>query len=177
MADNAKGGGVEIGADTKIGDVKSGGAEARDTNINSSKNAKYYLVRTSWLYGVNGKNFVDTIINLGQSKPELNVVNDQIGKPTFTFDLAKAIKDLIESGFPSGIYHLVNENHLSWYDFTLEIFGLLNIKTPVRPVDSNSFPRPAKRPKCSILINNKRPHLRDHFDALKNYLGIKYGLR
>ncbi|MBI5152368.1 dTDP-4-dehydrorhamnose reductase [Candidatus Peregrinibacteria bacterium] len=129
---------------------------------------KYYLVRTSWLYGKHGKNFVDTIISLGCSRPWLNVVNDQIGKPTYTADLAAAIKDLILSAPANGIYHLVNENAVSWYDFTLEIFGLLNIKTPVKPVSSSEFPRPAERPKCSILINNKRPHLRDHFDALKD---------
>jgi len=165
-------------AGTHVGFGGKSSVGSADAEANSGKmSGKYYLVRTSWLYGANGKNFVDTIISLGQSKPELNVVNDQIGKPTFTLDLAKAIKDLIESGAPRGIYHLVNEKPVSWYDFTLEIFGLLNIKIPVKPVDSSVFPRPAKRPKCSILINSKRPCLRSHFDALKDYLGIKHGLR
>lgn len=135
----------------------------------SGNSGKFYLVRTSWLYGKHGKNFVDTIANLGRTKNLLTVVNDQIGKPTYTADLATAIKDLIKSGAKFGIYHLVNERAVSWYDFTLEIFGLLDIKTPVKPVTSEEFPRPAQRPSSSILINGKRPFLRDHFDALNDY--------
>lgn len=138
----------------------------------ASNKGKFYLVRTSWLYGKHGKNFVDTIAALGRTKNLLNVVNDQIGKPTYTADLAQAIRDLIKSKAKYGIYNLVNENAVNWYDFTLEIFGLLDIKTPVNAVSSSEFPRPAERPKCSVLINSKRPRLRDHFDALKDYVKL-----
>lgn len=134
----------------------------------------YYLVRTSWLFGKNGKNFVDTIINLGKSaKAPLKIVNDQRGKPTYTKDLAQGIKDLIESKKPFGVYHLTNEGDVTWYEFTKEIFELSEIKTEVIPVGSEEYKRPAKRPAYSILLNTKFAPLRPYTEALKDYLGSK----
>jgi dTDP-4-dehydrorhamnose reductase len=130
----------------------------------------FYLVRTSWLYGQGGKNFVSTMLELGASKPELKVVNDQHGKPTFTDDLAVFIKDLCLSHVPSGIYHGVNEEATTWFDFTKEIFDQAGIATPVLPCTTAEFPRPAKRPEWSILLNTKRPPLRPWREALRDYL-------
>lgn len=130
----------------------------------------YYLVRTSWLYGQGGKNFVATMLELGKSKPELKVVNDQHGKPTFTDDLAIFIKELCLSHAPTGIYHGVNEGETTWYEFTREIFQQAAIETPVQPCTTAEFPRPAKRPEWSTLLNTKRPQLRHWSLALRDYL-------
>lgn len=139
-----------------------------------TKNSKfhYYLIRTSWLFGPNGKNFVQTIINLARRGKHLRVVNDQWGKPTYTIDLAKATRELIKSQSSSGIYHLVNEPETSWYAFAKEIVHLVpNVHTKVIPVSSEEFPRPARRPHYSMLLNTKRPLLRPWRQALKDYMG------
>lgn len=135
-----------------------------------------YLVRTSWLYGPHGKNFVQTMLELGRSKPRLQVVHDQHGKPTYTHDLAGFIKSLLIDRAPYGIYHGVNEDVTTWYDFTVAIFQGANIQTPVSPCDSTAFPRPAARPAWSSLINTKRPLLRPWPEALRDYLSeLGYG--
>ncbi len=131
---------------------------------------RHYLVRTSWLYGPGGKNFVQTMLELGRSKPELKVVNDQHGKPTYTRDLSLFIKSLLVDRAPFGTYHGVNEAPTTWYDFTQEIFRQSGITTPVLPCSSAEFPRPAKRPEWSILLNTKRPPLRLWTEALSDYL-------
>ena len=88
------------------------------------KNAnKYYLIRTSWVFGENGKDFVDTMIRLAQERDELRVVNDQHGKPTYAKDLAKATLDLLESSAPMGIYHFTNEGATTWYEYAKKIIG------------------------------------------------------
>ncbi|HBB02906.1 MAG: dTDP-4-dehydrorhamnose reductase, RfbD, dTDP-4-dehydrorhamnose reductase [Candidatus Peregrinibacteria bacterium GW2011_GWF2_38_29] len=135
---------------------------------------KYYLIRTSWLYGRHGKNFVDTMIALANAgKVPLRVVNDQRGKPTYSKDLAKHIKLLIESNAEFGTYHFSNENDVTWYEFAKDIFSVANINVEVLPVTSEEFPRPAKRPHISTLINTKFPLMRAHTEALKDYLGSK----
>lgn len=118
---------------------------------------KYFIVRTAWLYG-EGRNFVQTMINLSKSNNEVRVVNDQIGSPTSTKELANLIEKLIESE-EYGIYHGTCEGSCSWYDLTLEIYRLLGIKTKVIPVSFKEFPRPAKRPKYSVLENKKLSEL------------------
>lgn len=112
---------------------------------------KYFIVRTAWLYG-DGKNFVKTMINLSQTHPEISVVNDQIGTPTSTVDLAKAILALIETD-AYGIYHGTCEGFCSWYDFACEIFRLKSIDVKVRPVSSDEFVSKTPRPKYSVLEN------------------------
>lgn len=132
---------------------------------------KFYIIRTSWLFGMHGNNFVKTMLNLAQKGEPINVVDDQIGKPTYTIDLAKAIYEGVQMGYPCGIYHLVNENAVTWYDFAKKIFDLSKISNvDLRRIKSAELDRPAKRPTVSILQNTKLPHLRPHEDALKDYL-------
>ncbi len=131
---------------------------------------KHYIVRISWLFGKNGKNFVETMLNLAKDHKELKVVNDQHGKPTYTVDLAKALKILIETKPAYGVYHLPNEGQTTWYDFAMEIFKNVGKDINVNPCTSEEFPRPAKRPQYSILINSKLPKLRSWREALKEYL-------
>ena len=133
----------------------------------------FYIIRTSWLYGRGGKNFVDTMIKLGKEHNEVKVVNDQFGKPTYTFDLAKQTRKLIEEERPYGIYHVTNEKQASWFEFAEKIFKLSGIKTSVLPVNSDEFLRPAKRPNYSSLINTKIKPLRSWESALAEYLSVK----
>jgi len=132
----------------------------------------HYLIRTSWLFGLHGKNFVQTIINLHQTQPELKIVNDQFGKPTYTKDLALATKDLLRGKALFGTYHLVNEPATNWYQFAKKIIELKypQSKKTIIPVASKEFPRPAKRPHYSTLLNTKRPLLRPWQEPLKEYL-------
>ena len=113
--------------------------------------SKYFIVRTAWLYG-EGNNFVRTMLKLSETNSELNVVNDQIGSPTSTVDLAKAIIDLIHTEH-YGIYHGTCEGQCSWYDFAKKIFEIKNIYIKVNPLTSDEFKRPAPRPKYSVLDN------------------------
>ncbi len=131
----------------------------------------HYLIRTSWLFGFNGKNFVETIIRLSKEKDEIFVVNDQIGSPTYTLDLAKKIKELIEKKYESGIYHITNRGTCTWYEFAKEIVRLSKNNCKINSVTTDDFPLPAKRPKCSILINTKidKP-LRHWKHAIKEYI-------
>lgn len=130
----------------------------------------YYIIRISWLFGKSGKNFVETMLGLVRDRSELKVVNDQHGKPTYTVDLAKGIKNLIESKADYGSYHLPNEGETTWYDFAKEIFNIADINMKVVPCTSAEFPRPAVRPKYSSLINTKLPKMRSWQEALKEYL-------
>ncbi|HSX24981.1 MAG TPA: dTDP-4-dehydrorhamnose reductase [Candidatus Andersenbacteria bacterium] len=131
----------------------------------------FYLVRTAWLYGPNGKNFVDTMIEIAKKNKNLSVVNDQFGSPTFTKDVAQFVRTLLEEQLPFGIYHGVNSGSASWFEFAEMIFTLIpGMKVDVKPVSSSEFPRPAKRPPYSILRNTKGPEFRDWKDALREYL-------
>lgn len=112
---------------------------------------KYYIIRTSWLYG-DGHNFVRTMIKLGQELDEVKVVDDQLGSPTSTKELVYMIEALIGSQH-YGLYHGTCEGECTWYGFTKEIFRLEGINTSVRPVTTAEFPRPAKRPHYSVLDN------------------------
>lgn len=133
----------------------------------------FYIVRTAWLYGPGGKNFVDTILSLAQKNEQLRVVADQMGSPTFTFDLADAVANLIKSALPFGIYHLVNEGSLSWYEFAVEIFHQLGVPKQIIPITAEELARPARRPKFSFLRNTKFAKLRPWKEALKEYLQNK----
>ncbi|MDP5274719.1 dTDP-4-dehydrorhamnose reductase [Chengkuizengella sp. 2205SS18-9] len=135
---------------------------------------KYFIVRTSWLYGRNGKNFVKTMMKLAANKDEISVVNDQIGAPTYTKDLAALICDLIQTKH-YGIYHGVNEGYCSWYEFALEIMKREEISVKVNPIPSVNYPTRAKRPYNSKLskqnlINNGFSLLPDWKLALERYL-------
>ncbi|MEL7605873.1 MAG: dTDP-4-dehydrorhamnose reductase [Sedimentibacter saalensis] len=134
---------------------------------------KYFIIRTAWLYG-EGKNFVRTMINLSKTNSEVKVVNDQIGSPTSTEELSNMIEKLIETE-NYGVYHGTCEGYCSWYELTCEIYRLMDIKTKVIPVTTDEFPRPAKRPKYSVLENKKLNELniykfKEWQEALKIYL-------
>jgi len=115
---------------------------------------KYFIVRISWVFGINGKNFVKTMLRLSQEKDKISVVNDQHGSPTYTYDLAKLLADLVETD-KYGIYHATNEGFCSWYDFAGEIFRLAAVDVEVIPVSSEEFPAKAKRPQNSRMSNAK----------------------
>lgn len=116
---------------------------------------KYFIVRIAWVFGVNGKNFIKTMLRLGKEKGAVSVVNDQIGSPTYTYDLARLLVDMIQTD-KYGRYHATNEGLCSWYEFACEIFrqaGMDEVK--VTPVDSNGFPAKAKRPSNSRMSKEK----------------------
>lgn len=135
---------------------------------------KYFIIRTSWVFGVNGNNFIKTMLRLGKENGEVRVVNDQIGSPTYTSDLAKLIVEMIQTD-KYGIYHATNEGVCSWYEFSCEIFKQAGINTKVIPVSSDEFPSKAKRPHNSRmskdeLDRNGFKRLPSWQDALKRYL-------
>ena len=113
---------------------------------------KYYIVRIAWVFGVNGKNFIKTMLNLGKTRDHLTVVNDQIGSPTYTYDLAKLLVDMVETD-KYGRYHATNEGICSWYDFACEIVRLGGVDATVSPCTTAEYPTPAKRPAWSALEN------------------------
>jgi len=135
------------------------------------KAGDYYLIRTSWLYGPGGKHFVDAILTKAQSTGSLRVVNDQFGRPTYTLDLAQRIRQMIEQKKPFGTYHLTNatgSQGISWFEFASKAIELKGLDTKVVACSSDEFPRPAKRPKYSML-NSSKP-LRDWQPALADHL-------
>jgi dTDP-4-dehydrorhamnose reductase len=138
-----------------------------------SSGEKWYILRTAWLYG-DGNNFVRTMLKLAESNYEIRVVNDQIGSPTSAVDLAKAVCALIGTG-EYGLYHATCEGQCSWYDFAKKIFNIRGIGARVIPVTSEAFPRPAKRPKWSVLENARlkstgKNVFREWEDAIRDYL-------
>ena len=114
------------------------------------------IIRTAWLYSTFGNNFVKTMIRLGNEKPELGVIFDQIGTPTYARDLARVIMTAVNQGIRPGIYHFSNEGVTSWYDFTKAIHRLAGITTcRVRPLHTAEYPTPAARPHYSVLDKTK----------------------
>lgn len=114
------------------------------------------IVRTAWLYSIFGNNFVKTMIRLGKEKTELGVIFDQIGTPTYARDLAVAIMTAMEKGIIPGIYHFSNEGVTSWYDFTKAIHRIVGISgCHVRPIHTEEYPTPARRPHYSVLDKTK----------------------
>lgn len=135
---------------------------------------KYFIVRIAWVFGVNGKNFVKTMINLGKTRDKLTVVCDQFGSPTYTYDLAKLLVDMVQTE-KYGVYHATNEGFCNWYEFACEIFRQTGIEVEVAPVTSDQYPTKAKRPENSRmskekLTENGFDRLPDWQDALARYL-------
>lgn len=137
---------------------------------------KYFIVRISWVFGVNGNNFVKTMLNLGKERDEISVVADQIGSPTYTYDLAKVIVDIIQTE-EYGIYHVTNKGYCSWYEFACEIFKLAGVSVMVNPIRTEEYPTRAKRPKNSRMICSsstcdyyQKQHMRKWEDAVKDFL-------
>lgn len=115
---------------------------------------KYFIVRTSWVFGINGNNFVRTMLRLGKERSDLNVVGDQIGSPTYTADLAPLLVDMIQTD-KYGIYHATNEGECSWAEFAEEIFKLSGMDIKVIHITTDEFPTKAKRPKNSRMSKRK----------------------
>lgn len=147
-----------------------GASKAAGEKIIAENLKNYYLIRTSWLYGPGGKNFVDTMLRLAETHETLKVVSDQKGSPTYTPDLAKAIARLLNEKPPYGIYHLTNDGVCTWHEFACEIFNQLGVPKRIVPITSEELARPAKRPKCSILINAKFAKMRHWKEALQDFL-------
>ncbi|TDF96219.1 dTDP-4-dehydrorhamnose reductase [Paenibacillus piri] len=131
-------------------------------NLIQTLSSKYFIVRTSWVYGQHGNNFVKTMLKISKERDKLSVVNDQIGSPTFTEDLAKFLLELVNSE-KYGIYHASNSGSCSWYDFAKAIFEESNIAITVQPCTTEDFPRPAPRPKNSVM-----DHLSIRADGFKD---------
>ena len=115
---------------------------------------KYFIVRISWVFGVNGKNFIKTMLNLGKTHDHLTVVNDQFGSPTYTYDLARLLVDMVLTD-KYGIYHATNEGICNWYEFACEIFRKAGMNVDVAPVPASEYPTKAKRPENSRMSKAK----------------------
>jgi len=137
---------------------------------------KYFIVRTSWVFGEKGDNFVKTMLKLGRERDEISVVADQCGSPTYTGDLAELIVEMIRTD-KYGIYHATNEGFCSWYEFAKKIFKAADMDVEVNPVSSDRFETKAKRPKNSRLSKNKLIEndlnlLADYQNALECFMEV-----
>ncbi len=125
----------------------------------------YRIIRTSWLFGHNGRNFVKTMLKLSGEMDTVSVVDDQFGKPTYTADLARKTAEII--GLSPGVYHITNEGLCSWYEFASAVIG------NAVPCSSDEFLRKAKRPEYSVLLNTKTAPMRDWKAALADYMSVR----
>ena len=142
--------------------------------LETLKYNKHFIVRISWVFGKNGSNFVKTMLRLGKEKDIVNVVNDQCGSPTYTFDLSRLLVDFIGTD-KYGIYHATNEGCCTWYEFAKEIFRLSNVNVNTLPILTSQYPTKAKRPANSMmskssLDENGFLRLPNWKDALQRYL-------
>lgn len=141
---------------------------------------KFWLLRTSKLFGQPGKSamskrsFFDTMISLAKDNQILKVVDEEKSCFTYTPDLALKTKEIIEEKIPFGIYHVINEGPCTWFEAAAELFKIAKMGVEVVPVASSEFPRPAKRPRSSVLLNTKLKPLRHYTKALKEYLDNNY---
>ncbi len=151
------------------GQTKLEGEQAVSGNLD-----QYFIVRIAWVFGVNGKNFIKTMLNVGKTHDHLTVVNDQTGSPTYTYDLARLLVDMIQTD-KYGRYHATNEGLCTWYEFACEIFKQAGMDVSVAPVSSDEYPAKAKRPsnsrmdKSKLTANGFQP-LPTWQDALSRYL-------
>jgi dTDP-4-dehydrorhamnose reductase len=135
-------------------------------------NPRHFIVRSSWLFGPGGKNFVETMLRLGRERDELRVVHDQIGCPTFTGHLGAAIVELAETE-DYGIHHLAGAGRCSWYEFAREIFERSGVDCHVEPCTTDDYPLPARRPAWSVLASERGRSLPAWQDGLDAYLGVR----
>ena len=137
---------------------------------------KYYIIRTSKLFGPRGESevskpsFFDIMLNLSKERDEIDVVDEEVSCFTYTPDLAKATRSLVDNKSEHGIYHIINSGPCTWYEAARELFNIAGVDIKVNAVTSDKFPRPARRPKHSVLLNTKLDSLRDWREALKEYL-------
>jgi dTDP-4-dehydrorhamnose reductase len=135
-------------------------------------NRRHFIVRSSWLFGAGGPNFVETMLRLGSERDELKVVDDQVGCPTFTGHLAEAIVRLARTE-DYGIHHLAGSGRCSWYEFAREIFERSGVDCQVEPRTTEDFPRPAPRPAWSVLGSERGHSLPAWQAGLDAYLGVR----
>lgn len=159
----------------KYGETKLAGEQ--EIIKKSGQGLKYFLIRTSKLFGPKGgseitkPNFFDIMLDLSKKKNELEAVDGEVSCFTYTPDLARATKSLLESEKGYGVYHFTNIGRATWYEAAVELFKILGKKIKVKPVRGDKFVRPAKRPAYSILVNTKFDMQRDWKEALREYLG------
>ncbi len=155
--------------------------------LTQTLSSRYFIVRTSWVYGLHGNNFVKTMLKLGQEKPNLQVVNDQKGSPTYTVDLACFLEELVQTE-KYGVYHASNSGSCTWYEFTQAIFHDAieflgtKIRATLEPCSTAQFPRPAARPRNSVMEHvsirtNGFNDLRDWREGLQDFLQEYSGKR
>jgi len=149
------------------------------TKLEGEKNIQsiledYYIFRIQWLYGKNGPNFIDKIVELAKTKPELKIIADQHGSPTWGNEVAKAVISFIQNPPAPGIYNLANQGTTTWYDFATFFLDKLGIKTPVKPVTTEEFPTPAKRPANSVLNCQKYLNLNLYQPLTWQEAALKY---
>jgi dTDP-4-dehydrorhamnose reductase len=138
----------EVGPKSAYGRTKLAGEVAVRNHLPND----HHIVRTAWLYGEHGPNFIKTMINLEKSKDTISVVNDQIGQPTWTKDLASQVINLVDSEVPAGTYHATSSGQTTWFGLTQTIFDLIGADpNRVLPTTTEAFPRPAPRPAYSVL--------------------------
>lgn len=148
---------VALNEEAETNPINIYGASKREGEVAClEQNPNAIIIRTSWVYSKFGNNFVKTMQRLMQEREAINVVNDQIGSPTYAADLAQALMDIVESSnWISGIYNYSNEGEISWYDFALAINELGGYNCNVGGISSSSYPTPAKRPEFSLLDKSK----------------------
>lgn len=143
-----------------------GKTKAEGEKLIQQSGCNYFIIRTAWLYSATGKNFVKTMLSLAETHPEINVVADQRGCPTWAYDLASAIVRLIQQNGKKAVhevFHFTNEGQITWYDFTLAIMEISGKTCKVNPITTEQYPTKAKRPAYSVLDLSK----------IKAYAGMK----
>jgi dTDP-4-dehydrorhamnose reductase len=153
-----------------VGPLSSyGRSKLEGERATASANPRHFIVRSAWLFGPGGPNFVDTMLRLG---PELRVVDDQVGSPTFTGHLAEALAGLAGSE-DFGIHHMAGSGRCSWFEFAREIFALAGRDVELSPCTTEEFPRPAPRPAWSVLASERGHRLPHWREGLQAYLGVR----
>ena len=157
----------------KVNPTSVYGRTKYEGELEALKNPKHFIVRTSWVFGINGNNFIKTMLRLSETRNEINVVSDQFGSPTYTVDLARLLVDMAITD-KYGIYHANNEGYISWDEFAREIFKQFGKKTTVNSITTDEYPTKAKRPKNSCLSKksldlNGFERLPDWKDAINRY--------
>lgn len=133
-----------------------GASKLEGENLVVQNNPDSIIIRTSWVYSRFGKNFVKTMMHLMKDRPQLKVVSDQVGSPTYAADLAKAIIDIMDAPvIRSGIFHFSNDGVISWFEFACAIKEVLNSPCEVLPIPTSDYPTPAKRPLYSVMDKTK----------------------
>jgi dTDP-4-dehydrorhamnose reductase len=138
----------------------------------AAANPRHFIVRSSWLFGAGGGNFVETMLRLGSERDALRVVDDQVGCPTFTGHLADAIVRLAATD-DYGVHHVAGSGRCSWYEFAREIFERSGVDCHVEPCTTEDFPRPARRPAWSVLGSERGHSLPTWREGLEAYLGVR----